>query len=422
MNFMKKIIGMVCFGGMLLAVCADDSVPPPIQPQGDSEAVEAMKVVDVDEASEEKEVAEVVDKEQKEAVPKIFAKKLPKKDPWDAFEPPIDTEYDWIQLNSGEWLKGDFKGLYDYTVEFDSKELNLQDFDFDDVKRLRTRGMKTLFMEGEGGHRDTSTFRGMLEIDGDTVMLKRSEHQVVVARDQVISITSGKKQESDFWSGSISLGGNVRGGNARTIDFNVSAKVKRRTAESLLNLDYLSNYSHANKAETANNQRLNIYYDRFFTTRFYWRTASGEYYRDPFSNIKNQYSLDSGVGLNLFHSSKIDWLLTVGMGYQNKEFVSVETQESSFSSSPFLSFGTQYDQEITGSVEYSLEYDLRWLNQDNGQYTHHCITTLSIDIVQNLDLDLSVVWDHIQKPKKIVDGSMPHKDDYQFIVSLGYDF
>ena len=44
--------------------------------------------------------------------------------PW-APPPPPPDEFDWIQLTSGEWLKGDFKVMYDYVIEFDSDELDL---------------------------------------------------------------------------------------------------------------------------------------------------------------------------------------------------------------------------------------------------------------------------------------------------------
>ncbi|MGB6288849.1 MAG: hypothetical protein WBF36_01825, partial [Desulfobulbales bacterium] len=38
---------------------------------------------------------------------------------WDNFAPPPDDKFDWIQLTSGEWLKGELKFLYDFQVEFD---------------------------------------------------------------------------------------------------------------------------------------------------------------------------------------------------------------------------------------------------------------------------------------------------------------
>lgn len=51
-------------------------------------------------------------------------------DAWKAFEPPPDSKYDWIQLDSGEWLKGDLKVMYDQSLEFDSDKMDDQSFDF----------------------------------------------------------------------------------------------------------------------------------------------------------------------------------------------------------------------------------------------------------------------------------------------------
>ena len=156
----------------------------------DVKAVEAMAVVEAGEATEAEEVAETVRREDEKA----DVKPLKSIDPWDDFMPPPDSKFDWIQLTSGEWLKGDFKVLYDYKLEFDSDELDLLEFDFEDVKRMRTRGMKTLFIEGDGGRRDTSILRGMLEINEDQVVLRRSEHEVVIPRDNVISIADGRQR------------------------------------------------------------------------------------------------------------------------------------------------------------------------------------------------------------------------------------
>ncbi|MCP4993645.1 MAG: hypothetical protein GY934_07655 [Gammaproteobacteria bacterium] len=38
--------------------------------------------------------------------------------PW---TPPPPDNYDWIQLVSGEWLKGELIAMYEGTVEFDSE-------------------------------------------------------------------------------------------------------------------------------------------------------------------------------------------------------------------------------------------------------------------------------------------------------------
>jgi putative salt-induced outer membrane protein YdiY len=402
-----------------------------------AKAKEAMSVLEADKSVEDAEVAETtriaarstntvaVTKEGKTGFLKKYIKidePQEKVDPWNAFVPPSDSEFDWIQLTSGEWLKGDFKVLYEYEVEFDSDEMGLQTFDIEDVKRMRTRGMKTVFIQGDEGARDTEILRGMLEITDDDVVLRRAEYEVTVPRDRVISIAGGRQKERDNWSGMISLGVNARGGNTKTTDTTIIANVKRRTAASRFAADYLANYSKSGELKTANNQRLNANYDRFLTAQFFWQVLAGEYYRDPFSNIAGQYSLSSGVGYDVIHSSKIEWSLELGVGYQDQQFVSVAAGKNERTSSPFATFGMVYDQEINGYLDYIFDYSMRWLNKENGTYTHHMLTTFSFDLISDLDLDISVVWDRIETPEAAADGTVPDKDDYQLILSLAYDF
>ncbi len=58
---------------------------------------------------------------------------------------------------------------------------------------------------------------------------------------------------------------------------------------------------------------------------------------------------------------------------------------------------------------------------DNGQYTHHMLSTLSFDLINDLDLDVTAIWDRIQKPQADADGVVPKQDDSQLIFSLAYD-
>ena len=57
---------------------------------------------------------------------------------------PKDTQSDWMELKSGEWLRGEFKGVYSGTVEFDSEEFDLVKFDTDDVQQIVTKGVSTI--------------------------------------------------------------------------------------------------------------------------------------------------------------------------------------------------------------------------------------------------------------------------------------
>jgi hypothetical protein len=50
------------------------------------------------------------------------------------------------------------------------------------------------------------------------------------------------------------------------------------------------------------------------------------------------------------------------------------------------------------------------------------LTKFSFDLISDLDLDISVIWDRIEKPQPAADGSVPKQDDYQLVLSLAYDF
>lgn len=343
-----------------------------------------------------------------------------KPDPWDSFAPPPDKRNDWIQLTSGEWLKGDLKVMYNFNLEFDSDELDLLELDFEDVQQIRTRRRQAVLVQT--GHRETEVMRGRLVMDGEKVQLVDGEKVAELKRTQVISIAGSTLRERDRWSGMFSIGATARGGNTETLDVTAIANLRRRTARSRFNADYISNYSTAKGIQTANNQRLSGYYDWFLTSRFYWKVLAGEYYRDSFSNIDNQYSLSTGVGYDLVRTTKTEWTFGGGVGYQEQQFVSVEAGKDDSASSVFGTIGTRCDTEITGNLDFLYDYSARFLNGENGRYTHHMLATLSFEFIGDLDLDFSVVWDHIRNPQTDADGNVPEQDDYQLVVALAYDF
>ena len=420
-RFLNVVFSMLLCGGFAMAEQSGINTNQP-------EAVEAMLVEDVKKVSEaEKEAEKEAEEAEVEAIARQDAEKKivgkPKVlDPWESFEPPPDAKYDWIQLTSGEWLKGEFKVLYDYVIEFDSDEMDLQKFDLEDVKRLRTRRMQSVLIKGEESRRDTATLRGLLEIKGDQVVLRRSEYEVEVTRDKVISIADGRQRELGYWSGMLSVGANARRGNTETTDVTATVNVKRRTARSRFTADYLANFSSTDDKESVNNHRLSGNIDRYLTAKFFWQIFAVEYFKDRFTNIDGQYSFSTGVGYEIIHNSKTEWEIGAGVGYQLTQFDSVEEGEDDSSSSPFGTAGTHIDHEVTGNLDFLYDYSFRVLNEENGRYTHNMKTTLSFDLIKDFDLDISYVWDHIEKPQPKSDGSIPDRDDFQTIVSIAYEF
>ena len=304
--------------------------------------------------------------------------------------------------------------------------------------QIRSAGNQRILVET--GRRDTEVMQGRLVVNGEKVQLINKEGTNEIKRIELVSIAGGSTSEWDNWSGNIAFGLTVRGGNTETADLNNSINIRRRTAMSRLNLDYLATYSEASATdsatgdkttvETANNQRLSGYFDWFLTSRLYWQILNAEWYRDPFVNIQNQYSLNTAAGYDFIRTSRTEWTFNVGAGYQETQFDSVQAGEDSQSDSPFGTIGTRLDHEISGDLDFLFDYSARFLNEDSGTYTHHLVTTLSYELIADLDIDLSFIWDRIEDPTPIEtdDGgggtivTTPEQDDYQLVVSIAYDF
>jgi putative salt-induced outer membrane protein YdiY len=340
---------------------------------------------------------------------------------WDKFVPPPDAKFDWIQLTSGEWLKGELKVLYNFKVEFDSDELALQTFDLEDVKRIRTHKPQSLRIEDPELGKKPIFVEGIVSMSDDKIVVTVGDETREFHRDHLVAIAHVDKKKRDLWSGEISLGANFRGGNTETIDLNMKANLKRRTASSRLVVDYFGNYSEAGSVETSNNHRLSGYRDVVVSKKFYWRQLGAEYFRDRFKNINNQLTLSAGLGYHIIYTSKSKWDVSAGVGGRYTKFVSVEPGQSIDNTTPALGGGTMYDTEFTSWMDFLLEYDFQIVDEEAGRYTHHFITTLSNDLIGDIDLDFSFDWDRIQKPQADFEGNVPDKDGYQLIVSFSYD-
>ncbi|HWW00203.1 MAG TPA: hypothetical protein VNZ64_10950, partial [Candidatus Acidoferrum sp.] len=136
---------------------------------------------------------------------------------------------DWIQLRSGEWLRGHLKYVQERKVEFDSDELKDLSLDLKNVRQIYSA--KPLFMKFEG--RDP--IYGTVVISNDVVQVLGPE-QVSLPRDQLTGITRGGTKEINFWSGKASIGLNFQSGNSRQATYSASAELARRTPATVIQL------------------------------------------------------------------------------------------------------------------------------------------------------------------------------------------
>ena len=334
---------------------------------------------------------------------------------WEPPPPPPD-EFDWIQLTSGEWLKGELESLYGKRLEFDSDKLGLQVFDWKDVKQVRCPRIFSARLAGP------ITVDGILRITENKVIVTNGDEQQVFERDDLFAVTRKAQKRTDFWSGQISLGFNLSRGNTEQTQYNATANIKRRTSETRLEVNYLGNLAITDHVKTAENDRIQGQFDVFKTKKTFFRPFFGEYYRDPLRNINYRATLGCGMGYYIINTPRTQWVIAAGPAYQTSRFDSVESGQDSIESTPALMAGTDFETELTEHVDFIFKYSFQILKKASGTYTHHSVTTFKTDFTKWLDFDTSFVWDRTENPTPDDDGIVPKKDDFYLIFSLGIDF
>lgn len=328
--------------------------------------------------------------------------------------PPAD-DFDWIQLKSGEWLKGRLKALQDRDLEFYSEELKDFTFDWKDIRQVRTaRTEDVLFVGG-------NKLSGPVVITTNQVTVGGAVPQTF-PREQLQSLTPGGTRERNYWSGDLTLGLTLREGNTASTEYNAQAHLQRRTPETRLSFDYIGNLSSIDGVQSANNSRVNAEFDRWLSQRFYLVVPSAEYYKDPFQNLAHRITLGVGLGYDLIDRPKLEWNITTGPAFQKAWFESAQPDEPTEKGSGALTLGSRFDWQITHRIEWLLEYRGIYTSKEVGETTHHAAGTLSLELTKRFDLNVSLTWDRISQTKVGADGTQPKPDDFRLVLGLGVDF
>ena len=344
---------------------------------------------------------------------------LPQRHPptWPGCRPAVGQDgADWIQLKSGEWLRGQLKYIQDKDVDFDSDELDEQTFKLKNVRQVYTT------------HRMYTLFEGQEPVLGKVVL---SNNLVMVLGPEAISqplelltgITpSGGKSGIRNWSGKATVGVSLQSGNNSQTTINTSAELARRTPNTTLLFDYLGNYSQVNNTENANNDRVNLSYDIRLNHDWFVRPVQFEFYHDPLANIS--YRLTDGVaaGYYIYDRNDLKWTVSAGPSFQYTRFDTVELGQPDTASTPAGVFESNFKYDLTSRLTIIQTLQSIVTERDAGEYTHHAVSTLEFEIKRHLNLDVSFIWDYLQNPQPRSDGAIPEKSDYYLTIGFGVRF
>ena len=323
---------------------------------------------------------------------------------------------DWIQLKSGEWLRGELKYIQEKDVEFDSDELEEQSLKLKDIRQLYTT------------HRVLTQFEGQESIHGAVVLSNgvvtvRGSETVSMPQEELTGITpGGGGREISHWSGNAVMGLTLQSGNSKQTTISSSAELARRTPNTRLLLDYLGNYSEVNHTQNANNDRGNLTYDLRLNRDWFVRPVEAEIYHDPLANVAYRLTGGVGAGYYLFNRDGLEWIVSAGPGFQYTRFDTVEPGQPETASAAAGVLQTKFVYDLTRRLTFIQTLQSTFTDREAGQYTHHAVSTLEFEIKHHLNLDVSYIWDYLQNPQPKSNGSIPLKSDSYLTVGLGVRF
>lgn len=329
---------------------------------------------------------------------------------------PSKGKKDWVQLSSGEWIRGTIDLFRDLKMEFDSDELDDLVIDWEDVAAIRSPRLLTFVFTDERVITGTSSMRdGVIRITTESGI---QEFQ----GSELLSIIEGQPKELNFWSAKASIGITARAGNTDQQDMNAILKIRREAMRSRLNLDYQGNFGQVDSVKTINNHRGSIGVNIFISRKLYVTPAAFELYTDEFQNIDYRTTIGGGGGYYIFRKSKIDWDVGIGGGYQVTRFLSVEEGTDQVEKNGSIIPSTSLETDLTKDIELDFEYKSMIGVPDSKSTTHHATILITIDFFRDIfELSTSFTWDHVNNPRANADGIVPKRNDIRFAFGFAMD-
>lgn len=323
----------------------------------------------------------------------------------------------WIRLKSDEWLKGEIIVLRNESLQFDSDKLGKLTIDWDDVREVYSRRKTDILRD------DNQRVTGAISIaDNVVTVTDEGGERHVFPRNELRSIVPTARRTADLWAGKVSAGLGYRAGNTDQKDASVDINLTRRTIDTRYQFRFLGNYSEANDDVIVNSSRMNTQFDIYLTWQLFFTPASLEIYRDPIVNIAWQITPGVGVGYTVVDESDIMWEITTGVGYQYTEYDSVEVGQDETEGRTSLSLGTSFEYEITANLDFEFDYNLTLGMPDTESRQHHLLSRLSFEVTNDIDFDVTFIWDRNDPAVADSDGNRPEPNDIYVTLGLGIDF
>ncbi|MEM8711350.1 MAG: DUF481 domain-containing protein [Planctomycetota bacterium] len=327
----------------------------------------------------------------------------------------LDDGAAWIQLTSGEWLRGSLMRLRRGSLTFKSDQVGEQAFGLSSVQRIVGAGHSVVLTE------DGRTFEGSIDVDESNLWV-RGDQTFRIPRSEVLSVLRVREVGRTNWSGRISLGATFRSGNTDQADYTALTQLLRETARTRWSSRYVGAISSVNEEETANNHRLNSRFDVYLTQRAFLTAPGLEIYRDRFQNIALRVTPSVAIGYQLLDGDRHRCSISLGPAVRYQRQITAPPSGDAEETTAAGVFSTEYGWDVSSAVDLSLGYEVTAPVPDVEEFNHHLLLNLAVDLPGDLDLDIAFIWDRVNEPALNNDGVRPQPDDFRTTIGLGWSF
>jgi hypothetical protein len=334
--------------------------------------------------------------------------------------------FDWVQMVSGEWIKGNIERMRDDTMEFDSDKLDMLYLDFDDITLVHSPQVNTYVFD------DRVSATGRAVITADQIIVEtRDEGTKVFPRAELESIVEGEK-EKDWWSMKLRFGLTLNKGNTDQLTYDIAFNTRREDRMTLLDLNYNASFGQTDGVQNVNRHLGEFLFNVFLGSRWWVTPAFGQLFNDRFQNIQFRATPAAGAGVHLVDTPNAKWDFQTGVGYQYlnyKDTTLLAAGEKNPQHDAFIPFYTWWDFDITGDIDLTMSWLTNLVVTTIGNTNHTAKADLAIELTSVLDLDIAFLYLRTEDPGPPPAPSDPtapapdpiKRNDYQLVIGISLE-
>ncbi|MEM1450205.1 MAG: DUF481 domain-containing protein [Planctomycetota bacterium] len=326
----------------------------------------------------------------------------------------FSEEDDWIQLNTGEWLRGRFLRYRARVVSFDSKKFKRVEFKAKNVISFRL-AKRAVVLTSSG-----KVFKGDV-VGKDGQIWITDVRTIQLTSQEVLSIVPAGGRLGAAWSGDLGLGVTGRSGNTDQVDYTATIELSRDTARRRLSARYLGSVAVVENAQTANNHRVQGAFNERLTPRIFLTVPGFEVFHDPFLNINLRVTPYAAVGYAFVNKDDLQFDVSLGPAYQLTRRSSTPEDDRTLESAAGL-LNAQFDWDITTTVKFFANYTITVPIPEVQFNNHSFISRLKFDLVRDLKFNINFVWDRVNNPSADNQGVVPARDDFRTTLGISWKF